>query len=221
MRFLGFDTDKCWDYENGFYLTSHITRLAKVLAQYELYKTIVGLPEHVVECGVYKGASFIRWASFREILENPYSRKIIGFDAFGKFPEGQEDAANRAFIQRFSSQGGDGISRDSFAQVLAYKGVENSELIEGDIYATVPQYVAAHPELKIALLHLDVDVYGPSKVVLDHLFERIVKGGLLVMDDYGIVPGETQAVDELIKQIEARPLIEKLPIAHIPAYIRK
>jgi len=71
------------------------------------------------------------------------------------------------------------------------------------------------------LLHLDVDVYGPSKIVLDHLFERIVKGGLLVMDDYGIVPGETQAVDELIKKIEARPLIEKLPIAHIPAYIRK
>jgi hypothetical protein len=220
-RFLGFDTDKSWDYENGFYLTSQITRLAKALAQYELYKTIVGLPGHVVECGVYKGASFIRWASFREILENPYSRKIIGFDAFGKFPEGQEDAANRAFIQRFSSQGGDGIKRDSFAQVLAYKGVENTELIEGDIYSTVPQYVAKHPELKIALLHLDVDVYGPSKVVLDHLFERIVKGGLLIMDDYGIVPGETQAVDELIKKSEARLLIEKLPIAHIPAYIRK
>jgi len=34
--FLGFDTDKCWDYENGFYLTSHVTRLSKMLAQYEL-----------------------------------------------------------------------------------------------------------------------------------------------------------------------------------------
>jgi hypothetical protein len=219
--FLGFDTDKCWDYENGFYLTSHVSRLSKTLAQYELYKTIIGLPGHVVECGVYKGASFLRFATFRQILENPYSRKIIGFDAFGKFPEGNEDAANRAFIRRFSSQGGDGISRDSLLQVLAHKGFDNTELIEGDILSTVPQYVADHPELKIALLHLDVDVYGPSKVILDHLFERIVKGGILVMDDYATLPGETQAVDELIEKHQGKLLVEKLPISHIPAYIRK
>jgi len=37
--FLGFETEKCWDYENGFYLTSHVTRLSKMLAHYELYKT--------------------------------------------------------------------------------------------------------------------------------------------------------------------------------------
>ena len=75
---------------------SHVTRLSKMLAQYELYKTIIGLPSHVVECGVYKGASLRRFATFREILENPYSRKIIGFDAFGQFPVGDEDAANGA-----------------------------------------------------------------------------------------------------------------------------
>ena len=54
-NFMGFDPEKCWDYENGFYLTSHINRLLKVLAKYELYKSIVGLPGHIVECGVYKG----------------------------------------------------------------------------------------------------------------------------------------------------------------------
>jgi len=219
--FLGFDTEKCWDYENGFYLTSHVTRLSKLLAQYELYKTIIDVPGHVVECGVYKGASFLRFATFREILENPYSRKIIGFDAFGKFPEGAEDAANQAFIRRFSEQGGDGISRDAFIQVLAHKGFENTELVKGDICSTVPQYVAEHPELRIALLHLDVDVYAPSKVVLDHLYERIVQGGLLLMDDYGIIPGETQAVDELVQKNDRQLRIEKLPISHIPAYIRR
>ncbi len=219
--FLGFETDRCWDYENGFYLTSHVTRLAKILDQYELYKTIVGLPGHVVECGVYKGASFLRFATFRQILENPYSRKIIGFDAFGKFPEGSEDSANRDFIRRFSSQGGDGISRDSFLQVLAHKGFENTELIEGDICSRVPRYAAEHPELRIALLHLDVDVYGPSKIILDHFFERIVKGGLLVMDDYATLAGETQAVDEFLQHSQEKLLIEKLPLAHIPAYIRK
>ena len=61
--FHRFDQDRQWDYENGFYLTSHVTRIAKLLAHYELYKSIADLPGHVVECGVYKGASLIRFAS--------------------------------------------------------------------------------------------------------------------------------------------------------------
>ncbi len=219
--FLGFETEKCWDYENGFYLTSHVTRLAKMLAHYELYKTIVGLPGHIVECGVYKGASFLRFATFREILESPHSRKMIGFDAFGSFPDDNEDADNKSFVRRFSDAGGDGISLQSLAEVLAYKGFDSCELIEGDICRTVPQYVLDHPELKIALLHVDVDVYQPTKVILEQLFGRVVQGGLVVFDDYGTVAGETRAIDEFLEKTGRESLIEKLPISHIPAYIRK
>ena len=219
--FLGFDTDKCWDYKNGFYLTSHVTRLSKMLAQYELYKMIVGLPGHVIECGVYKGASFLRFATFREILESPYSRKIIGFDAFGQFPAEGEDAATSAFVRRFSAEGGEGISHEALLQVLSHKGFGNIELVEGDVCSTVPQYVTEHPELKIALLHIDVDVYRPTQVILDQLFDRVVHRGLVVMDDYGTVPGETRAVDEFLQKAGREALIEKLPISHIPAYVRK
>ena len=219
--FMGFDPDKCWDYENGFYLTSHVTRLSKMLAQYELYKTIVGLPGHIVECGVYKGASFLRLATFREILESPHSRKIIGFDAFGRFPEAMADQNDRDFIGQFSAEGGDGISRSSFIEVLSHKGFENFELIEGDICSTVPEYVVDHPELKIALLHIDVDVYQPARVILDQLFDRVVRHGLVVLDDYGVVAGETLAVDEFLQRTPPGLLVEKLSISHRPAYIRK
>lgn len=219
--FLGFDADKCWDYENGFYLTSHLTRLSKILAHYELYKTIIDLPGHIVECGVYKGASLLRFASFREVLESPYSRKIIGFDAFGHFPVDERDANDSSFVQRFSSEGGDGISRSSLLEVLLHKGFQNIELIEGNICSTVPQYVTNHPELKIALLHIDVDIYRPTQTILDQLFDRVVPGGLLVLDDYGTVAGETQAVDEFLKNTKNDRRIEKLPISHVPAYIRK
>jgi Macrocin-O-methyltransferase (TylF) len=218
--FLGFETEKCWDYENGFYLTSHVTRLAKMLAQYELYKSIISLPGQIVECGVYKGASFVRFATFRQILESPYSRKVIGFDAFGHFPQGEEEG-DKSFIRRFNAAGGDGISRESFADVLAHKGFENFELVEGDICVSLPQYVEDHPELKIALLHIDVDVYRPTKVILEQLFNRVVKGGVVMFDDYGTVAGETRAIDEFLEKPENALLVEKLPISHIPAYIRK
>ena len=84
---------------------------------------------------------------------------------------------------------------------------------------TVPDYVNNHPELKIALLHIDVDVYKPSVAILKHLFDRVVPGGLIVFDDYGTVAGETRAVDEFF--LEQNIIIEKLSISHIPSYIRK
>jgi hypothetical protein len=218
MELFGFDVDKEWDYENGYYLTSHITRLPKALAQYELYKSIINLPGQVVECGVYKGASLIRFATFREILENPYSRKIIGFDMFGKFPE-QDNENDAKFVKRFEGFSGIGISRQELEAVFAHKSFDNYELIKGRIESTVPQYVADHPELKIALLHVDVDVYNPSLVILEHLYDLVVEGGLIVFDDYATVAGETRAIDEFFAERKVR--IEKLPISHIPAFIRK
>lgn len=215
---FGFDKDKQWDYENGFYLTSHVTRIAKLLAHYELYKSIIDLPGHIVECGVYKGASLVRFSTFREILESPYSRKVIGFDAFGKFPE-QQSAADQRFIERFEGAGGYGISARELTRVFAHKAFANFELIEGDICDTVPAYVAEHPELKIALLHVDVDVYKPSMVILNHLYDRVVRGGLVVLDDFGTVAGETDAIEEFFSGKQVR--IEKLPIAHVPSYVRK
>lgn len=215
---FGFDLSKQWDYENGFYLTSHITRMSKMLAHYELYKSIVNLPGHIVECGVFKGASLIRFATFREILESPYSRKIIGFDAFGEFPR-QNEVNDSKFIDNFEKSCGNGISEDELNNVFCHKSFKNYELIQGDISNSVPKYLKEHPELKISLLHVDVDVYEPSKVILKYLYNRVVKGGLIVFDDFGTVFGETKAVDEYF--FEQNVIIEKLPISHIPSYIRK
>ncbi len=217
-KLFGFEIDKQWDYENGFYLTSHLTRLPKMLAHYELYKSITKLPGHVVECGVFKGASLIRFCTYREILESPYSRKVIGFDAFGKFPE-QDNDNDQAFVERFAGSAGDGISVDELTAVFAHKGFENYELIQGDVTDTIPDYLSNHPELKIALLHIDVDVYKPSVSILKHLFDRVVSGGLVVFDDFGTVAGETRAIDEFF--LERDVIIEKLSISHIPSFIRK
>ena len=189
-----------------------------MLAHYELYKSIVNLPGQIVECGVFKGASFIRFCTFREILESPYSRKILGFDAFGKFPE-QENPDDKSFVKKFEGAAGDGISVEELKEVLTHKKFENYELIQGDITQTIPEYIINHPELKISLLHIDVDVYKPSVTILNHLFDRVVSGGLLVFDDFATVAGETKAIDEFFA--DKHTIIEKLSISHIPSYVRK
>ena len=77
-----YDELKCFDYENGFYLTSDVYRIGNLMAHYELYKKIIDIPGDIIELGVFKGGSIIQFATFRELLENENSRKIIGFDVF-------------------------------------------------------------------------------------------------------------------------------------------
>jgi hypothetical protein len=215
---LGFDVASRWDYENGFYLTCDASRISKVLVHYELYKSIVGLPGEVVECGVFKGASFLRFASFRESLESQAFRKLIGFDAFGTFPP-SGDSEDRAFAAKHDAAAGRGISVDELNLALQNKAISNTDLVQGDILKTLPAYLERNPALRVALLHIDVDIYEPTKVILDCLYERVVPGGVIVLDDYPIIDGETRAVDEFIEGKGL--LIEKLPLGRNPAFIRK
>lgn len=215
-KLFGFEKNNCFEYENGFYITSHNTRISKIISHYELYKMILGLPGHIVECGVYKGTSLIRFAVFREMLESPYSRKIIGFDIFGKFPK-SGDKDDIAFVEKFEDEGGEGMSKIELEKVLMHKNIANVELIQGNILESVPDYVNNHPEMKICLLYIDVDIYEPTKIILENLFEKVVKEGLIIFDDYATIAGETRAVDEFLKNKK----IEKLPFSHTPCFFRK
>lgn len=207
-----------WDYENGFYLTSPVNRMGKQLAQYELYKKIVNIPGEVLEFGVYKGASIIRFATYRELLENTYSRKIIGFDIFGEFPKTDNDDDNK-FIQRFEEQGGNGISKEALEDFIKHKNINNIELIKGNVFDTLDEFLEKNKQIKISLLHLDLDVYKPTKFILEKLYERMVPGGIIVFDDYGTVKGATDAIDEFLK--EKNKKIEKLSLCYIPSFIVK
>lgn len=214
------DFDKAFEHENNFYFTSETIRTAKLLAHYELYKKVENLPGVIIECGVFKGVSLIRFATFRELFSNSYSKKIIGFDIFGEFPETNFDQDQKPRKKFIENAGNHSISREQLRTILVQKGINNNvELIEGDICQTIPAYLEKHPELKISLLNLDTDIYEPAVVILECLYPRIVKRGVLILDDYGVFPGETQAVDEYF--VDHDITIQKFPFCITPSYIIK
>ncbi|MEL7199033.1 MAG: TylF/MycF/NovP-related O-methyltransferase [Pseudomonadota bacterium] len=207
-----------YEAENAFYLQSHPARIAKLLAHYELYRKVSHLPGAIVEAGVYKGASLMRFAAFRETLESTLSRPIIGFDAFGEFPrKAIEGASDKEFIERFEDEGGEGISKPHLASLFDAKGYGDITLVQGDIFETLPRFLETKPEIRIALLHLDMDVYEPTAFALEKLVPHMVAGGLILFDDYGLVDGATRAADELCAEMKT-PL-EKLPNYSVPAYL--
>lgn len=228
------DFNKVWDYENNFYLSCHPSRMSKIISHYELYKSTENITGDIVECGVFKGISLCRFAMFRDLFGDYNSKKIIGFDTFSKFPEtkfnvkSDDSSNNKSTYWKDDEEGRkkhieisqESISKEQLYDVLHHKGINNRvELIEGDITETVPKYVKEHPDLKISLLNLDVDIYEPTVIILEHLYPRIEKGGILTLDDYGKFPGETKAVDDYFKDKNVE--IKKFSFCTYPRFIIK
>jgi hypothetical protein len=208
------DLKKTYAYENNFYLSCDSSRMAKAIAHYRLFEKTVHIEGDIVECGVFKGVSFSRFSMYRKIhcLED---KKLIGFDSFGRFPETNYEP-DKVLRENFISDAGtQSISKDQLQQVLLHKNCgNNTDLIQGDITETVPEYVKNKNGLKISLLNLDVDIYEPTVTILEYLFPLIEPGGIMILDDYGEFPGETNAVDEYLqgKNIKINtPLFKKTP----------
>ena len=73
----------------------------------------------------------------------------------------------------------------------------------GKVEDTLPGSAPA----QIALLRLDTDWYESTKHELDHLYDRLTHGGVLIIDDYDYWEGSRKAVDEFIAQTGARLLL--------------
>ena len=68
------DFHKPFDYENNFYLSCDNSRIGKMLAHYELLKLSSKIPGCIIECGVFKGISILRFAAFKNLID-----KLLGF----------------------------------------------------------------------------------------------------------------------------------------------
>src|SRR5678816_3918777 len=73
---------------------------------------------------------------------------------------------------------------------------EKIHFVPGRVEETIP----GHAPASIALLRLDTDWYESTQHELLHLFPRLARGGVIIIDDYGHWRGARQAVDEYIAQ---------------------
>ena len=55
-----------WIHENFFYQICHTSRLNKIIDHYEIFKKIKNVKGDIYEFGVFKGASLIRFLTFRD-----------------------------------------------------------------------------------------------------------------------------------------------------------
>jgi hypothetical protein len=178
---------------------AQVTRFA---ALYELFKLVLPVKGSIVECGVFRGSSFMTFAQLSAALEpTNLTRRIYGFDSFGGFPSVSPHDCPR---QTGASVGD--LASDSLAELTELLKIYDSDrflghiqkarLIRGDVVATVPEFVQANSHVVVSLLFLDLDLYEPTIVALRNFLPRMPKGAVLAFDelDNPLWPGETAAV---------------------------
>lgn len=220
---LNFDSENPFLYENGFYLTSSPDRIRKFLVHYELFKKTIELPGDIIEVGVFKGASFCRFTKYRDIFHQTAEKKMIGFDIFGVFPlptgrHIESDKEQRDSFVEIAGQ--ESMSIEALQSFLEKSGSgENIDFVAGDVIETVPTYTKENPNLQISLLHLDVDYYDTTRVCLENFYDKVVSGGLILLDDYNDFAGATDAANEFFSAKNLK--IEQMWDAPVPYFVVK
>jgi len=185
----------------------HITRF---LAYYELFKKIQTVPGWIVECGIYRGFSLFALAKFLEIFcMGDKTRKVLGFDNFCGFTDlHEEDGPEDRSVTRNKGGTNPNDFRNDFFKLLELNNqdafaswAKRINVVEGDVQETVPKYCADNPGLRISFLHLDIDIYEPVCTCLEHLYPRVVAGGIVVLDEFAHKdwPGESTALENYFK----------------------
>ncbi|MFD3972032.1 TylF/MycF/NovP-related O-methyltransferase [Streptomyces cyaneofuscatus] len=173
------------------------------------------IPGDIVECGVWRGGSM--QACARTLLSvGEDERELYLFDTYeGMTPPTAEDLRRdgRPAQELLDAQGKDRPiwAVASLEDVQAgFDNVpypkERVHYVQGRVEDTVP---GRAPE-QIAILRLDTDWYASTKHELEHLYSRLVSGGVLLIDDYGYWQGSRQAVDEFLDKTGERLLLLRM-----------
>lgn len=199
--------------------------LGSILFRNQIYQQILDVPGVVMEFGVEWGGGLSLFSILRGIYE-PYNvrRKIIGFDTFEGFPSVDEKDGNAPLIgvgnlalpEGYMSYLDEIMHQIENNQPLSH--IKKYELVKGDACKTVKEYLDNHPETVISLAYFDFDLYEPTKVVLELIKDRLVKGSVVGFDELNdpSCPGETLAVMETLGLQNLR--LKKVPWCTKPCW---
>jgi hypothetical protein len=171
---------------------------AKLVHFNRLVEKISHVDGDVVECGVASGSSLATLTSL--LKAHGQARQVWGFDSWTGLPSpsgadlGDASIAVRGmFSQTSTMQVRDellayGLTVDEIAQTV--------RLVPGLFSETLRAYNG-----RVALLHVDVDLYQSYLDCLTNLWPQVEVGGIVAFDEYGepdLWPGARRAVDEFL-----------------------
>jgi len=162
------------------------------------------IPGSLAEVGVYRGNS----AKIFHLLCP--ERNLYLFDTFSGFD--QRDCESENAISG-------GFCNTSVEQVREFIGTsDNVHYFQGYFPETTSQLESC---TRFALVHIDVDLYQPTKASLEYFYDKLEPGGFLILHDYGNPrwPGVLRAAQEFFADKPEKPI--RIPDKSGSSIIRK
>ncbi len=183
------------------------TWLKRFLAHVELFKRTLDVPGDIAEIGVFRGQGLMTWANLLEsYCIGDRTKTVYGFDNWTGFGElSAEDGESVDSVQKFEGGFTPERYREELLEAISIFDQDRFvpwkpriQLIEGDLEQSAQKFVEENQGVRFSLIHMDCDLYRPTKAALRALWPRLSRGGLMLFDEYAIKdwPGETKAVDE-------------------------
>ena len=183
------------------YLFSTRQETGDTLARVELFQKICDIPGYIVECGSNTGNHLMLFALLSTVYE-PFAinRKIISFDTFEGFRNINLEVDGQLSERDFTNANFDLLEKcvKIYDMNRHLSHMNKISLVKGNAVETIPEWKRQNKEVVISLLYLDFDIFEPTLVALENLFELIPKGGIVAFDQFSYenFPGETLAFKE-------------------------
>lgn len=134
-------------------------------------------PGDFVECGVASGIISRAVAHYISWQDHP-DRTLWLLDTFDRYPVEQlTDAERAAGLTRLATHYYNSV--DSITRTFA--GFPNVRIVPGLIPDTLGEIAAE----RVAYLHLDLNASTPERAAIEYLWDRLVPGAWVLLDDYG------------------------------------
>lgn len=152
----------------------------------ELLRLTSDVAGDTAECGVYKGCASYIVLKAGEKSAHPRIHHL--FDSFdGLSAPSEEDGS-------YWQSGDLAIPEEKVKQNL--HEFPNIRFHKG----WIPDRFNDVADRRFSFVHVDVDLYEPTRDSIRFFYDRLSPGGILVCDDYGFMtcPGATEAIDEFL-----------------------
>ena len=209
-----------WAVADHWPLFCGVGNLARFVAILDLLRTTLEVPGHIAEFGTWRGANTLYLAKLMRILDPHGAKQVHAFDSFRGLETFAPEDRDAAALQH-SYRGSLEMLRDV---INLYEMGDEIAVHEGLIADSLPPLLAEQTELTFSFVYCDVDLYEPTKQILELLHPRLSKGGLFVLDqwNYENFQGETVAVREFLEEHGAAYEVEAVRNARQPsAVLRK
>jgi hypothetical protein len=196
----------------------------KMMKRAELYMQVKDLAGDILEFGVFKGAGLALFLNLKMMYEPNSLMKVIGFDYFNSDNlTNSLDGLNKTMMSAVLSRAqSEELSIQSVRGRLSNFKEDTYKLIEGEAVASAIQYKADNPGARIKILYMDLDLGEPTYNILNTLWSKVVKNGIVIFDEYAYHKwDESDGVDKFLREFEGQYKFVDTKIGSPTAYIIK